>query len=58
VNFLQPIGRVFLEFLSTAGRLLTLAVDNNLHPSEKGNTPLADTNVHLAETGLLKREAS
>jgi len=44
VNFPQLMGRFILEFPSTAGRLLTLAVDNNLHPSEKGNTPLADTN--------------
>ena len=55
---LQPIGRVFLEFLATAGRLSTLAVDNNLHPSEKVYTPWADTNVPLAQSALLQEETS
>ena len=54
MNFLQPIGRVFLAFLATVGCLATLAVDDNLHPSEKVYTPWADTIVPLAESALLK----
>ena len=54
MNFLQPIGRVFLAFLATGVCLTNLAADDNLHPSEKVYTPWADTIVPLAESALLK----
>ena len=56
MNFLQPIGRVFLAFLATVGCPATLAADDNLHPSEKVYTPWADTIVPLAESALLKEK--
>ncbi len=58
MNFLQPIGRVFLAFMATVGRLATLAADDNLPHSEKVYTPWADTIVPLAESVLLKEETS
>ncbi len=58
MNFLQPIGRVFLAFPATVGRRATLAADDNLHPSEKVYTPWADTIVPVAESALLKEETS
>ena len=54
MNFLQPIGRVFLAFPATVGCLATLTADDNLHLSEKVYTPWADTIVPLAESALLK----
>ena len=54
MNFLQPIGRVFLAFLASVGYLATLAADDNLRPSERVYTPWADTIVPLAESALLK----
>ena len=56
MNFLQPIGRVYLAFLATVGCLATLAADDNLHPSEKMYTPWADTIVPLAESALFKEK--
>ena len=56
MNFLQPIGRVFLAFLATVRCLAALAADDNLHPSEKVYTPWADTIVPLAESALLKEK--
>ncbi len=58
MNFLQPIGRVFMGFPATVGRLATLAADDDLHPSEKVYTPWADTIVPLTESALLKEETS
>ncbi len=58
MNFLQPIGRVFLAFRAIVGRLKTLAADDNLHPSEKVYIPWAETIVPLAESAWLKEEAS
>ena len=58
MNFLQPIGGMLIAFMATAGRLATLAADDNLHPSEKVYTPWADTIVLLAESALLKEETS
>ncbi len=49
MNFLQPIGSVLPNFFATVGRLATLAVDDNLPPSEKVYIPWADTIVALAE---------
>ncbi len=46
MNVLQPIGRMFIAFLVTVGRL---AADGNLHPSEKVCTPWVDTLVPVAE---------
>ena len=57
MNFLQPIGRVLFAFMATVGRL-TLAADDNLHPSEKMYTPWANTIVPLAESALLKEGTS
>ncbi len=56
MNFLQSIGRVFLALLATVGCLANMAVDDNLHPSEKVYTPWADTIVPLAELALLKEK--
>ena len=58
MNFLQPMGRVFLAFLATVGRLATLAAGDNLHPFEKVYTPWANTIVPLAESALLIEETS